>query len=487
MRLVSLTAQDFRCFEDFTIRFSETHQVHVILAENMAGKSALIRALRIAAHTYVSGLVSHPSLGIELQDHRVIGDNPVANIARSVSIETEAVLTGADGGEQRAQWKKYKENPVKERTKTRYHNGSARPGTIAKAVYDEVLQGRQVLPLFNFIGTEYIHTPASETDAFTVEGNAVQGYWDWFSDKSTQKFLFNWLSRIDGILAESARKPTVAEAYGSLPADAMRVFQQAVTAVLPDIRTIEWLEDQQEPVVKLANGDVRLFSMLSDGYRYLILLAGELATRAILLNKHLGQLVLGQVPGIVLIDEFGIHLHPSLQNDALRRLSAAFPRVQFIISTHSPLLVNGLAREQIHLLEMDAAGKRSVRNPEEDAIGLGAEGILRHMFGLASTLDRQTLAWREEYATLFRKKASAPLGKPELERFEFLRRQLEPLWLEPRMTPQEDDAITSLVREKLQARSTARSLPQSGVAALSQEAVSRQVDQILDDLFAPQS
>ena len=45
MRITAITLKDFRCFDDFHIEFSEKHNVHVIIAENMAGKSALMRAL----------------------------------------------------------------------------------------------------------------------------------------------------------------------------------------------------------------------------------------------------------------------------------------------------------------------------------------------------------------------------------------------------------------------------------------------------------
>ena len=106
----------------------------------------------------------------------------------------------------------------------------------------------------------------------------------------------------------------------------------------------------------------------------------------------------------MIIDEFGIHLHPELQNAALTRLAKAFPKIQFLVSTHSPLLLNGLKKEQVHILAKDIDGNRIVFNPNTDIIGLGAEGILLRIFGLTTTYDTESLNWVEDYKKLFLKK-----------------------------------------------------------------------------------
>ncbi|MDZ4681781.1 MAG: AAA family ATPase [Saprospiraceae bacterium] len=480
MKITSIAVHDFRCFERLEVQFSEKHNVHVIIAENMAGKSALMRALRIASNTYISGLVAGSKHGIELSDHRVIGHNPVANISLGSSVETKAIIEDEHGNLLHAHWKKYKDKPSKERTKTLVLNNAANPGLIAKRVYGSVISGKSVLPLFNFIGTEYIHIEASKTSELTLEGNAIQGYKDCFNDKSIKKFLFDWLKRIDGILKEKQYKKIIAFAYGNLPDDAMYVFQQAVKSILPDITEIEWLEDKKQPIIQFKNGDVRLFDMLSDGYRYLILLAGELATRAFILNKHLGRKVLEKTPGIVLIDEFGIHLHPGLQSLSLKRLQETFPKIQFILSTHSPLLINGLKKEQIYLLEVGEEGQRTIRHPDEDAIGLGADGILLEMFGLATTYDDESIASNEEYKILFNKKNNNGLSESEVRRFSELTVLLAPTRLDPTLAITQDDSLTRLVKEKL----NERTFSERGLNGLHlPDDVSEQVENILDDIF----
>ena len=57
------------------------------------------------------------------------------------------------------------------------------------------------------------------------------------------------------------------------------------------------------------------------------------------------------IPGIVLIDEVETHLHLALQKQVLELLTTIFPNVQFIVSTHSPFILNSLENATIYDLE----------------------------------------------------------------------------------------------------------------------------------------
>ena len=57
------------------------------------------------------------------------------------------------------------------------------------------------------------------------------------------------------------------------------------------------------------------------------------------------------IPGIVLIDEIETHLHLELQKNILHLLTVIFPNIQFIVSTHSPFILNSLENVAIYDLE----------------------------------------------------------------------------------------------------------------------------------------
>lgn len=478
MKIINIEINDFRCFDTFKINFSQQYNLHAVIAENMVGKSALMAAIRLIANTYTSGLKQERQ--IQINDHRIIGNNPIADISPDVEIITTAIITDSQNRKNESSWKKFKTKPKGESTKVEIISGSD-PRKECKIINKLVSEGKAIQPLFSFIGTEYIHVESSDTVDWEVNGKSIDGYKGCFEDKSIKKFLFKWLAKIDSIINEMNRKSIIAETYKDLPENAMFLFKTAVKSILPDIIEIEWSNDAEQPIVKLENGEIRPFNMLSDGYRYLILLAGELATRAFILNKHLGKEVLQKIHGLVIIDEFGIHLHPALQNDALIRLQKTFPNIQFIISTHSPLLLNGLKKEQVHILSINTDGKRVETNPEEDIIGLGANQILTKIFGLPTTMDNQFLQWNEEYTTLFKKKTEQGLSSKEIVQFEDLSKKLSHLRLDPALEITTEDPITILVKEKMANRSLEKTISDS--VQFSPENLEKEVGDILNNLF----
>jgi hypothetical protein len=106
--------------------------------------------------------------------------------------------------------------------------------------------------------------------------------------------------------------------------------------------------------------------------------------------------------GLVLIDELDLHLHPSWQRVLVPALRASFPRVQFIATTHSPLLLTGLRDDEIVRLSSDEDGNiRALRGDDNPALMTGSE-LYDHYFGIT----------RPRYAADFQR-YSYLAGKPE--------------------------------------------------------------------------
>ncbi len=82
------------------------------------------------------------------------------------------------------------------------------------------------------------------------------------------------------------------------------------------------------------DGRTMYFDMLPQGYRRLISIVFDIVIRSFILNGCV------EPEGIVLIDEIELHLHPILQQEVLQRFRKTFPKIQFIVSTHSPLVIS---------------------------------------------------------------------------------------------------------------------------------------------------
>lgn len=125
-----------------------------------------------------------------------------------------------------------------------------------------------------------------------------------------------------------------------------------------------------------ADGKAQKFAMdeMSDGYKNTLSMIGDIAYRMAVLNPTLGDMVLEKTPGIVLIDEVDLHLHPQWQQTILSDLHVIFPNVQFIVSSHAPAVINSVPRNQIRILD-----NGEIYLPAAQTYGRDANSILREV------------------------------------------------------------------------------------------------------------
>jgi hypothetical protein len=126
------------------------------------------------------------------------------------------------------------------------------------------------------------------------------------------------------------------------------------------------------------------FPALSDGYRAFIGWVGDLLYHVCMTCPPGKKLVENR--GIVMIDEIDLHLHPAWQMDVLPTLAKALPNIQFIVTSHSPLIVGSL--EWMNIVTMKpTAGQASTLARIRNAVhGLDADQVLlTEFFGLQTT------------------------------------------------------------------------------------------------------
>ncbi|ETW94960.1 MAG: hypothetical protein ETSY2_48875 [Candidatus Entotheonella gemina] len=105
----------------------------------------------------------------------------------------------------------------------------------------------------------------------------------------------------------------------------------------------------------------------------MIAMVADIAYRMARLNPHLGPEVTRKTPGIVLIDELDLHLHPKWQRSVVNALKRTFPRVQFVATTHSPFIIQSLQPgELIHLghEQISEYADQSIEDIAEDVMGV---------------------------------------------------------------------------------------------------------------------
>lgn len=90
--------------------------------------------------------------------------------------------------------------------------------------------------------------------------------------------------------------------------------------------------------------------------------------------------------GLVLVDEIDLLLHPEWQRTVIQTLSKVLPNLQFVFTTHSPIVAGSVQRENIYVMENDYDGSAVAKQYDERIYGLNAEQILlSSYFGLSTT------------------------------------------------------------------------------------------------------
>lgn len=163
--------------------------------------------------------------------------------------------------------------------------------------------------------------------------------------------------------------------------DGLSAVRAAMANVYPGCRRIEFDVDQADLVVDLGGGALP-FGQLSDGQRSLVGFVLSLAIRAFQLNPQLGPDAPTQTPGLVLIDEIDLHLHPTWQRDILSGLQRAFPHMSFIVTTHSPIVLTEVAASSI--VDLDQLTSSTTSHAESlkvSTLGKQAGWVLDHVMG----------------------------------------------------------------------------------------------------------
>lgn len=154
-------------------------------------------------------------------------------------------------------------------------------------------------------------------------------------------------------------------------------------------------------------------SLISQGFKIVIGWVGYLMHRFVTTFPLSDPHAAFKENAIVIIDEVDISMHPKWQLSFIEILRETFPNTQFIFTTHDPLIIGSLLKEQVRIFT-EFNGNIEAVQPEIDPKGLGVAGILTsELFGLASTLDKKTLNILDRRNELISKQDDSELSNEE--------------------------------------------------------------------------
>lgn len=369
MNISKISLKNYRKFEKLEIEFDQ--RLSVLVGKNGTGKTSILDALAVAVGTFFFALNGVLSIGIRPTDahnkYFALGEDIDVQKQFPVEIAAEGSMDGRE-----IEWKRSLNSAG---GKTR--SVDAKDMTSISTSYQERLMKGDAslkLPLVAYYGTGRLWDDHREKRSGIYKQNTrVNGYIDCLDGRANVKLLLDWFKRMAIKGKQNGRQnETYLAVKGAMEQCFSRLtgIEDVLVLVNPDTFAIEINYHET------GEGRVQIpLEQLSDGYRCALSMIGDIAYRMATLNPQLAGDVLKETEGIILIDEVDLHLHPEWQQHILSDLTDTFPKVQFIVTTHAPAVINAIS-----------GGSLIVINDNNDIVNRGDESYGQDLNTVVKTI-----------------------------------------------------------------------------------------------------
>ncbi len=378
MYLKKLHISNFRCFRDYTIEFAPG--VTVLFGKNGSGKSTLIHAIHKALSfafkndkmgegeiTLSSGFSSlKPNQYKKKED--IVRDEKSGFPLPDINIHAEADFQNAN-----LKWDMYALTSTFALQSSKY-----------KTAYQQLMSRIKetgTFPVFAYFSDSFPHISTKASTLSKVQLSLRNlGYLGWDDETAYSDLWITRLTKIwtmwdrakmnvrheeaalancenlkaSGIINENeycedvnlhrTRLEIAQKDFDKYNSEISSIRECLVnfSKKLPGIDVLDFFVSVYEEdglCLETKDGQNPQFEKLPAGYKRIFYMALDIAYRSFILNGTTNS------EGIVVIDEIDLHLHPALEQVVLQCFQETFPNIQFVVSTHSPLVLTGVETE----------------------------------------------------------------------------------------------------------------------------------------------
>lgn len=348
MRIDQITFRNFNCFEHSEHALAPGF--NLVIGDNGAGKTTILDGLAVGLGALFLGF-PHPAVARSIHRDEVRlafyrqGSTWTAEPQTPAEIQCRGFIAGHDRN-----WSRELTNLTGRTTRQNAKNARAIGGWLHRRVKagDESV----VLPLISYYGTGRLWVQIKDRKVETLKPDTrFMGYLDCLNPASNEKRLIAWF-KTQEISAIQQRAP--------IPV--LEACRRAILACVPDATNVVFDVARDELMLTFSDRELP-FTYLSDGYRNMLAMAADIAVRCATLNPGLGLEAAQQTPGVVLVDEIDLHLHPKWQRRVVDDLMRAFPLIQFVATTHSPFVIQSLRpSDNVRLINLDDPDAAQIEN-----------------------------------------------------------------------------------------------------------------------------
>lgn len=327
---------------DFSCTSSHGSNVTVFIGHNGAGKTSILKALATGLSWFVARVRTDKAIGSPIDPDYILNGQNSAAITVTVSDQQRDF-----------EWRLAKSRPGRKGEHSSQLNGAS---DLADVYRTNLTSNKDTsLPLIAFYSVERVvldiplRTKVKHTfeqldgyDNSLNKGVDFRRFFEWFRERedseneSTTDQLENLLKDID-----QEKSSLNFEDFWYEIQKAKDHQLNAVREAIERFTGFKNIKIKRKPKLHMAidkNGQTLNVSQLSQGEKSLMALVGDIARRLAMMNPALTNPLEGD--GVVLIDEVDMHLHPKWAREMIANLTKTFPNCQFILTTHSPLVIS---------------------------------------------------------------------------------------------------------------------------------------------------
>ncbi len=374
-----LTVKNYRKFE--LEKYVLNPRMNVFAGKNGSGKTALLEASCVMLGAYLAAFKTYvPSryvFNISKED---------AHLKTQVAENREVLTSGGIrqypcevfcklAWDRRDNLIEFRRVLFKEEGRTKFDGSNPMQPTVVQWE-QQIAQANhrdeaQVFPLVLYLSSARLWNEKKASSLPTRVFNRTEAYTRCLDAKHGIDLAFDYIQQLQSVAIEENHGQSYA-AYDAI-LDAVNVALR--DELKADERVIFSTRFGSDIVaLKQKDGTVIPFTTLSDGYRNVIKIILDIATRMCILNPYLKGEALAKTSGVVVIDEIDLSLHPTWQKRIVGILKSLFPRIQFICATHSPFIIQSLDADE--LITLDRGEKPSADAYSGESIEDIAEGIM---------------------------------------------------------------------------------------------------------------
>lgn len=355
MRIKDITIENFRGFSNRSFEFDS--KMNVILGNNTTGKTTLLHAVQIALGAYLQELtlISGCSRNFKDSDQVMEYNESSKSFHKHPSKPAISVKASFVDGIFNNATRAYASQDLNicwKRTSSK--NSRVNCGELMDAVSNmenirrnsDETGTTSVFPIMLSFGASRLENNYNGAEKTKARASREEkAYKCALDEKVDFKSAFDWIYRFDKEFDKGR------EFEGTNIA-----FLNALKTAIPALKEIEIDTKNSEFNAKIQmtsdpNPYWLTYDMMSAGFKAMINIVAEIAHRCIELNGFLGSDAVTKTPGIIMIDEVDLYLHPHWQQHVLEDLQTAFPLMQFIVTTHSPFIVQSVESNNIITLD----------------------------------------------------------------------------------------------------------------------------------------